>query len=160
MVGFRHLATRSPPIEVKSLENMSMKVLGRISLMSAPAAKAFSLPASRMHPIRSSASRSSMAAAISLNTPKESALSIFGRLSVITPPAPLFSTMMYSNALMEPPASEFAGNVPAGAMGFKWVLEPRGRCGVAVGRPLRHEHAGGGGHGQQCPKADEDFSDQ
>src|SRR5258706_5140406 len=120
MVGLRQLATRSAPIVVKSLENMSMKVFGCISLMSAPAAKAFSPPASRMHPIPSSASRSSTAAAISRNTPKDSALSIFGRLSVIMPTAPLLSTMMCSNVLMVHPAPDFAGNVPAGGMGFKW----------------------------------------
>ena len=99
-----------------------MKVFGCISLMSAPAAKAFSPPASRMHPIPSSASRSSTAAAISRNTPKDSALSIFGRLSVIMPTAPLLSTMMCSNVLMVHPAPDFAGNVPAGGMGFKWGL--------------------------------------
>src|SRR4029453_7444894 len=92
---------------VKSLENMSMKVLGCISLMSAPAAKALSPPVSRMQPILSSASRSSMAAAISLNTPKDSALSIFGRFSVMTPTAPLLSTMMCSNVLMVHPARDF-----------------------------------------------------
>ena len=96
-----------------------MKVFGCISLMSAPAAKAFSLPVSRMHPILSSASRSSTAAAISLNTPNDSALSIFGRLSVMMPTAPLLSTMMCSNVLMIHPAPDFAGNVPAGGMGFK-----------------------------------------
>src|SRR5712691_293311 len=100
MVGLRHLATRSAPIAVKSEENMSMKAFGCISLMSAPAAKALSPPVSTMHPILSSASRSSIAAAISPNTPNESALSILGRLSVMTPTAPLPSTMMCSNVLM------------------------------------------------------------
>src|SRR4030088_3531128 len=150
MVGLRQLATRSPPIAVKSLENMSMKVFGCISLMSAPAAKAFSPPASTMHPIPSSASRSSTAAAISLNTPKDSALSSFGRFSVMMPTAPLLSTMMCSNVLMTHPAADFAGNVPAGGMGFKWVCETTSR----------HEHARGGGHRQQRAEADEDFPDQ
>ena len=77
-----------------------MKLFGCISLMSAPAAKAFSLPVSRMQPILSSASRSSTAAAISRNTPNDSALSIFGRFSVMMPTAPLLSTMMYSNVAM------------------------------------------------------------
>ena len=89
----------------KSLENMSMKVFGCISLMSAPAAKAFSLPVSRMQPISSSASRSSTAAAISRNTPNDSALSIFGRFSVMMPTAPLLSTMMCSNVLMIHPGA-------------------------------------------------------
>src|ERR1700687_4302281 len=120
MVGLRQVATRSPPIAVKSLENMSMKVFGCISLMSAPAANAFSLPVRTMHPILSSASRSSTAAAISRNTPKDSALSIFGRLSVMMPTAPLLSTRMCSNVLMIHPAPDVTGNVPAGGMGFKW----------------------------------------
>ncbi len=77
-----------------------MKPFGCISLMSAPAANAFSLPVSRMQPILSSASRSSTAAAISRNTPNDSALSIFGRFSVMMPTAPLLSTMMYSNVAM------------------------------------------------------------
>src|SRR5450756_1513772 len=170
MVGLRQLATRSPPIAMKSLENMSMKVFGCISLISAPAANAFSPPASRMHPMLSSASRSSTAAAISLNTPNDSALSIFGRLSVMMPTAPLLSTMMCSNVLMVYPVADLAGNVPAGGVGFKWLngrvpdaAQRSSRC--SVERPghettLRHEHARGGGHGQQRAEADEDFSDQ
>src|SRR5882757_9589568 len=165
MVGLRQLATRSPPMAVKSLENMSMKIFGCISLMSAPAANAFSPPASRMQPILSSASRSSIAAAISLNTPNDSALSIFGRFSVIMPTAPWLSTMMCSNVLMVHPA-DVAGNVPAGGMGFKDEPCPgRGaalwRCAASGARDaLRHEHARGGGHGQHRAEADEDFTDQ
>src|SRR5258708_28537194 len=121
MVGLADLATGAPPIAVKSLENMSMKVFGCISLMSAPAANAFSPPASRMQPIPSSDSRSSTAAAISRNTPNDSALSILGRLSVMMPTAPLLSTMMCSNVLMIHPVPDFAGNVPADGMGFKWA---------------------------------------
>ena len=97
-----------------------MKLFGCISLMSAPAANAFSLPVSRMQPILSSASRSSTAAAISRNTPNDSALSIFGRFSVMMPTAPLLSTMMYSNVAMIHPGYRFAGNVPAAGVGFKW----------------------------------------
>src|SRR5271168_1382808 len=120
MVGLRHLATRSPRIATKSLEYISMKSFGCISLMSAPAAKAFSLPVKTMQPIPSSASRSSTALAISRNTPKDSALSIFGRLSVMTPTLPLASTMMCSNVLMIHPALYVASNVPADAVGYKW----------------------------------------
>jgi hypothetical protein len=40
---------------------------------------------------------------------------------VITPTAPLLSTMMYSNVLMLHPVPDFAGNVPADGMGFKWL---------------------------------------
>ena len=97
-----------------------MKLFGCISLMSAPAANAFSLPVSRMQPILSSASRSSTAAAISPNTPNDSALSIFGRFSVMMPTAPLLSTMMYSNVAMIHPGYRFAVNVPAAGVGFKW----------------------------------------
>src|SRR3984885_9873442 len=168
MVGLRQLATRSPPTAMKSLANMSMKVFGCISLISAPAAKAFSPPVKRMHPILSSASRSSTAAAISRNTPKDSALSILGRFSVMTPTAPLLSTMMYSNVLMVHPAPDLArGNVPAGAMGIKWGEYHRGRIrcpgrGAAPGIEgrSRHEHARSGCHRQQCTKTDEDFPDQ
>src|ERR1700722_23366 len=152
---------------MKSLANISMKVLGCISLMSAPAAKAFSPPASRMQPMPSSASRSSTAAAISRNTPNDSALSILGRLSVIMPTAPLLSTMMCSNVLMIHPASWLAGNLPAGGIGFKGggalVWTPRFAgvprdCGT---RALSgHEHAGGRGHGPKSAEGDEDLSDQ
>ena len=103
MVGLRQRAMRSPPMAAKSDENMSMKPFGCISLMSAPAANAFSLPVTTMQPIASSASRSSTAAAISRKTPNDSALSIFGRFSVMMPTAPLLSTMMCSNVLMSPP---------------------------------------------------------
>src|SRR5471032_850454 len=149
MVGLRQLATRSAPAAVKSLENMSMKVFGCISLMSAPAAKAFSPPARRIQPMLSSASRSSTAAAISRNTPNDSALSIFGRFSVMMPTAPLLSTMMCSKLAMSHPAFDFAGNVPVGGMGYKWGASD-----------LRHEHPRGGGHRQQRAKGDEDFPDQ
>src|ERR1700710_3013817 len=149
MVGLRQRAMRSPPIAVKSLENMSMKVFGCISWMSAPAANAFSLPVSRMQPILSSASRSSIAAAISRNTPNDSALSNLGRLSVTMPTAPLLSTMMYSNVAMTHPALVSPGNVPVGGMGFKWGRET-----------LRHEHARGRCQRQQAAEGDEDFSDQ
>jgi hypothetical protein len=53
-----------------------------------------------MHPIPSSASRSSTAAAISRNTANDSALRIFGRFSLMMPTAPLLSTMMCSNVPM------------------------------------------------------------
>src|SRR5258708_5758907 len=163
MVGLRQLATRLPPIAVKSLENMSMKVLGCISLISAPAANAFSPPASRMHPILSSASRSSTAAAISLNTPKDSALSSFGRLSVMMPTPPLLSTMMYSNVLMIHPA-DVTGNVPAGAVGIKWGDTAAGSSALRPTRHpkarLRHEHPRRGGHRQQRAEADENLPDQ
>src|SRR5439155_4718883 len=175
---------------VKSLENMSMKVLGCISLMSAPAAKAFSPPASRMQPILSSASRSSTAAAISLNTPKDSALSIFGRFSVMTPTAPLLSTMMCSNVLMVHPARDFTGQCarwgdrlqvgngtpsrhceerqrrsnPACTCGFwiasRSVYRARIRGTRRLAMKLPNEHARGGGHRQQRTKANEDFPDQ
>ena len=109
-----------------------MNVFGCISLMSAPAANAFSPPANRMHPIVSSASRSSMASAISLKTPKDSALSIFGRLSVTMPTAPFFSMTMYSNVLMVYPAPDFARQCA------RW------RSGHQVGVPGRRERDASG----------------
>src|SRR3569833_887233 len=149
MVGLRHLATRSPPSAVKSLENMSMKVLGCISLMSAPAAKALSLPANTMQPIASSVSRSSIAAAISLKTPKDSALSIFGRLSLTMPTAPLLSTLMCSKTLMaEPLQTKSAGNVPAGRVRIKW------RAAISD-----HEHALGRTQREQGAAGNEDLAD-
>src|SRR5260370_13421284 len=109
MVGVRELGGGVAATGVKALENMWMKVFGCISLISAPAAKAISEPGSRMQPILSWASRSSTAEAISLNTQKDSALSIFGRFSVMTPTGPLLSTMMCSNVLMIHPARDFTG---------------------------------------------------
>src|ERR1700726_3452518 len=168
MVGLRQRATRSAPIPMKSLENISMKDFGCISLMSAPAANAFSPPASRMHPMLSSASRSSTAAAISLNTPKDSALSIFGRFSVMTPTAPLLSTMMCSNVLMVHPVADFRGQCARWRDGLQvgascpWRGAAPWRCALRPGQEttLRHEHARGGGHGEQRAEADEDFPDQ
>src|SRR5450755_2855099 len=166
MVGLRQVATRSPPIAVKSLENMSMKVFGCISLMSAPAAKAFSPPASTMHPILSSASRSSTAAAISANTPNDSALSIFGRLSVIMPTAPLLSTMMCSNVLMAHPALDFAqcarwrGELQVGSIRSPSLRDCAhlGMTVIVVGSP--YEHAHGRGQRQNSAAGHEDLPDQ
>src|SRR5213595_1717145 len=165
MVGLRQLATRSPPMAVKSLENMSMKLFGCISLMSAPAANAFSLPVTRMQPILSSASRSSTAAAISPNTPNDKALSIFGRFSVMMPTAPLLSTMMYSNVLIGHPGSIRGGMCPltgwaSSGMSLTPGSAPHWGSPRGWGKPLRHEHARGGSHGQQRAEGDEDFSDR
>src|SRR4051812_2133866 len=148
MVGLRQRATRSPPIAVKSLENMSMKVFGCISLISAPAANAFSLPVNRMQPMPSSASRSSIAAAISRNTPNDSAFSILGRFRVTMPTPPLLSTMMVSNVAMADPAQK-----------------SRAMCLLARGasrgpRGLGHEHPRCGGKRQQGAKGNEDLADQ
>src|SRR4029077_13254651 len=160
MVGLWQLATRSPPIAVKSLENMSIKPFGCISLMSAPAAKAFSLPVIRMHPMPSSASRTSTAAAISRNTPNDSALSIFGRFSVIMPTAPLLSTMMFSNVAMVHPGAWFRGQCARCRDGLQVggkASRPRRR---ARADDLSYEHACGGGHCEQRAEGDEDLSDQ
>ena len=87
ITGLRALATRSQ-CAAKSSMKASMKDLSAISLMSAPAANAFSLPVMTMQPIwrrprtpSSAALRSAMSAAFS-------ALSACGRLSVMTPTAP------------------------------------------------------------------------
>src|SRR3954470_117599 len=163
MVGLRQAATRPPPIAAKSLENMSMKLFGCISLMSAPAANAFSLPVSRMQPILSSASRSSTAAAISRNTPNDSALSIFGRFSVMMPTAPLLSTMMYSNVAMIHPALPICGQCARWRGGHQVGREriPDAERGPRPPRQwLRHQHARGRRHRQQGAEGDEDLSDQ
>src|SRR5215475_9767966 len=165
MVGLRHLATRSAPMAMKSLENMSMKPFGCISLMSAPAAKALSLPVSTMQPIPSSASRSSMAEEISRNTPKDSAFNIFGRLSLRIPTAPLLSTMMCSNVPMGYPQIGVASECARYAGSLQGQRTTPGRRGAArpggLGHtPLNHEHACGGGDRQQCADTDEDLADQ
>src|SRR5690349_2326671 len=161
MVGLRQRAMRSPPIAAKSDENMSMKPFGCISLMSAPAAKAFSLPVTTMQLIGSSASRSSTAAAISRNTPKDSALSIFGRFSVMTPTAPLDSTMMCSNVLMGHPGCKFGATLPASRRGFKRPDAPEKRARRKLeGTRLCHEHARGGRDGEQRAEGNKNLADQ
>ena len=70
-----------------------------ISLMSAPAANALSLPVMTMQPMPSSASKVSRAAESSLITCALSALSALGRLSLTIPTRPLVSTMMVSYAM-------------------------------------------------------------
>ncbi len=80
----------------KSLPNASMKVLSAISLMSAPAAKAFSEPVISMQPMLASASKAPTACVTSAISAALSALSAFGRLRRMTPTRPLVSTMMFS----------------------------------------------------------------
>jgi hypothetical protein len=70
--------------------------LSAISLISAPAAKAFSLPVITRQPILSSASKASIACFNSSMSARLSALSACGRLSRMTPTRPLVSTMMFS----------------------------------------------------------------
>src|SRR5439155_26616400 len=72
-----------------------MYVLSGLSLMSAPAANALSLPVSTIAPIAGSASRSSNAAPISATRAAFSALSACGRFSVTTPTAPRRSSRMF-----------------------------------------------------------------
>ena len=64
--------------------------------MSAPAAKAFSDPVTTIAPTLSSASNACTAATSSASTCELSALSAFGRLSVIRPTLPRVSVMMVS----------------------------------------------------------------
>lgn len=64
--------------------------------MSAPAANAFSLPVTTIAPISSSASNAFSAAPNSSINASFSALSAFGRLSVINPTRPRVSTKMFS----------------------------------------------------------------
>src|SRR6185369_683624 len=67
--------------------------------MSAPAAKAFSLPVSTMQPIAGSSSAACRACPNSRASCAFNALSAFGRLSVMSATAPLFSAMMVSYAI-------------------------------------------------------------
>ena len=73
-----------------------MKLLPDISLMSAPAANAFSEPVMITQPILSSASKASSAAVMSSLTCAFSALSACGRFRRTMPTLPLVSTRMVS----------------------------------------------------------------
>ena len=73
-----------------------MWLLADISLMSAPAANAFSEPVRITQPMLSSASNASIAAVSSALTLALSALSACGRLRRMMPTLPLVSTMMVS----------------------------------------------------------------
>jgi hypothetical protein len=64
--------------------------------MSAPAAKALSLPVITMAPTPSSASNESRACSSSAMRAAFRALSAFARLKVIRPTRPFFSAMMFS----------------------------------------------------------------
>src|SRR3990172_275874 len=76
-----------------------MKLLGAISLMSAPAAKALSLPVTIMTLIAESFSKSSTARVISSISAWHSAFRACGRLRVMMPVLPRFSTMMFSKVM-------------------------------------------------------------
>src|SRR5512134_3102866 len=67
--------------------------------MSAPAAKAFSLPVSRIAPMPASASNASSASPSSAIRPGLSAFSCFGRLRVMTPTRPFCSAVMNSKLM-------------------------------------------------------------
>src|SRR5262245_52362334 len=71
----------------------SRYVLFAISLISAPAANAFSEPAMTMHVMFGSASQAAMAAPSSVISAALSALSACGRLRRMTPTLPLVSTI-------------------------------------------------------------------
>ena len=75
---------------------MSGQLLDCISLMSAPAAKAFSEPVNTIAPIAASASNAANAAPSSRTSGVDSALRTFGRFSVISPTDSRVSTMMFS----------------------------------------------------------------
>src|SRR5688572_8243871 len=67
--------------------------------MSAPAAKAFSLPVSRIAPMPASASNASSALPSSAISPGLSAFSCFGRLRVMTPTRPFCSVVRNSKLM-------------------------------------------------------------
>ena len=93
MIGFRAFATFSQR-EMKSPTKASAKVLSCISLMSAPAANAFSEPVSTIAPIAGSDSKASSAALRSSIKAADSAFRACGRLSLMRPTAPCVSTRM------------------------------------------------------------------
>ena len=95
MVGVR-VAANLPQSAKKSEVNTSAKDSPAISLMSAPAAKAFPLPVMTMAPIPSSASNSAAAVVTSTITRELSALRASGRFSVIVPTRPSRVTRMVS----------------------------------------------------------------
>ena len=100
--------------------NMSMKPFGCISLMSAPAANAFSLPVSRMQPIASSASRSSIAAAISPKHAERQRVEHFRTVETDDADRALaFDDDVFEAAHGSPRLPMSAGNLPAGGIGFK-----------------------------------------
>uniref|UniRef100_A0A2M4DGC9 Uncharacterized protein n=1 Tax=Anopheles darlingi TaxID=43151 RepID=A0A2M4DGC9_ANODA len=101
MIGFCALATRVQLARKSVLMHLAY-VFGCISLMSAPAANAFSLPVITIAPIESSASYRSSASLISATSPLHSAFSAFGRFSVIRATfffSPVSSALMNSYAL-------------------------------------------------------------
>mmetsp|Transcript_12457 Transcript_12457/g.50101 ORF Transcript_12457/g.50101 Transcript_12457/m.50101 type:complete len:241 (-) Transcript_12457:150-872(-) len=95
MMGFFNLAT-SPQSPRRSFVYVSGYVRPAISLMSAPAAKAFSEPVRTIAPTAASWSKALAAALTSATSGEESALSAFGRFSVMSPTAPRCSAVMNS----------------------------------------------------------------
>ena len=93
MIGLRAFATFSQR-EMKSPTKASANVLSCISLMSAPAANAFSEPVSTIAPIAGSVSKASSATLRSSIKAADSAFKACGRLSLMRPTAPCVSTMM------------------------------------------------------------------
>src|SRR6201996_493347 len=77
---------------------MSEKLLGAISLMSAPAAKARSLPVTIMQRTSLPLSQASSASASSLSSAVLSAFSASGRFKVAMPTAPFTSVLMFMAA--------------------------------------------------------------
>ena len=96
ITGLRQRAMRSQSRVMKSSRYVPGQVRFCISLMSAPAAKAFSDPVMTMAPIASSTSKASRAWLRSLSSAAQSALSACGRLSAISPTLPRVSTVMFS----------------------------------------------------------------
>ena len=168
MVGLRQLATRSPRIVRKSLENMSMKFFGCISLISAPAANAFSPPASRMHPI----------AVVGLEIvdrggdfAKHAERQRVEHLRAVkrddADRAFAFDDDVFERAHGPPRASLcrqcacWRDGLQVGDFASATSSPDERNCArPGRGDTSRHEHARGRGHRQQCAEADEDFPDQ
>ena len=98
MVGVR-VAANLPHAAKKSEENTSANESSAISLMSAPAANAFSLPVMTIAPMPVSSSNSAAAVMTSFITWVLRAFSAFGRFSVIVPTRSSRVTRMVSYRL-------------------------------------------------------------
>ena len=127
MTGLRHCATRSQPLVMKSSAiGLACRSCPAISLMSAPAAKAFSLPVRTMAPIAGSPSRSSSAAPSSAISAAFSAFSACGRFSVTMPTGPCRSTRMllYCRAVHRLPLPQRCNGSAANRVGSRREAAP------------------------------------
>ena len=103
MIGLRTSVSRDQPANQSALYAVA-KSRFDISLMSAPAAKALSLPVMMIALTSSSASNAAAASVMSVSTCRLSALSAFGLLMVIVATPESTSVRMVSYSLMRTPS--------------------------------------------------------